>query len=118
MPEKRRDEAYLKDIREAMQRILTYTESLSYEAFMQDIRTQDAVIRNLEVIGEATKNLSFALRDAHSHIPWRSMAGMRDRLIHDYFGINYDIVWTVAENEVPGLLPQIERILTEMEDAD
>lgn len=110
--QKRRDREYLGDIREAMQRITAYTAGLSYEQFMNDSKTQDAVVRNLEVIGEATKNLSSHLRKAHPNIPWKGMAGMRDKVIHHYFGINYDIVWTVAKQEVPGLLPQIEDILT------
>jgi uncharacterized protein with HEPN domain len=77
---------------------------------MDDPKTQDAVIRNLQVMGEATKKLSMQLREVHPQIPWREMAGMRDKIIHEYFGINYDIVWTVASQEVPQLFPQIMQI--------
>ena len=111
MSEQRRDKEYLGDIREAMQRIVAYTADLSYEQFMNELKTQDAVVRNLEVIGEAAKKLSSHLRKAYPQIPWKGMAGMRDKVIHHYFGVNYDIVWTVAKQEVPGLLPQIEDIL-------
>jgi len=109
---KRRDQDFLGDIQEAMRRIASYTEGMTYEQFMEDNKTQDAVIRNLEVIGEATKNLSSRLRRAHPQIPWKDLAGMRDKMIHHYFGINYEIVWTVAKEELPGLLPRIEDILT------
>jgi len=78
---------------------------------MEDIKTQDAVVRNLEIIGEATKNLSVNIRKSHPKVPWKDLMGMRDKMIHHYFGINYEIVWTIAKEELAGLLPQIERIL-------
>ncbi len=109
---KRRNQDFLSDIREAIQRIAAYTEGMTYEQFMKDSKTQDAVVRNLEVIGEATKNLSSRLRKTYPQIPWRDLAGMRDKMIHHYFGINYEIVWTIAKGEVPGLLAEIEAILT------
>jgi uncharacterized protein with HEPN domain len=108
---KRRDPDYLNDIREAIDRILTYTADLTYQQFMEDIKTQDAVVRNLEIIGEATKNLSVSVRKSHSTVPWKDLTGIRDKMIHHYFGINYEIVWTIAKEELAGLLPQIERIL-------
>ncbi len=100
------------DIREAIQRIAVYTAGLDYEQFMQDNKTQDAVVRNLEIIGEATKNLSSRLRRVYAQIPWKDLAGMRDKMIHHYFGINYEIVWTIAKEELPDLLSQIQDILT------
>lgn len=84
---------------------------MTYEAFLADIKTQDAVIRNLEIIGEATKNLSQGLRARHLGIPWKGMAGIRGRLIHAYFGVNLDIVWQIAVAELPELRPVLERIL-------
>ncbi len=108
---KRRDQDHLSDIREAIQRIVAYTEGLTYEQFMKDNKTQDAVVRNLEVIGEATKNLSGRLRKTYIQIPWKGLAGVRDKMIHHYFGINYEIVWTISKEELPDLLPQIEDIL-------
>lgn len=111
MSEGRLDAEYLADVREAMHRVVTYTRDMSYDQFMADPRTQDAVVRNLEVIGEAAKGLSDEVRQQSPHIPWKSMAGMRDKMIHHYFGISYDIVWTVASQEIPALLPKIEVIL-------
>jgi uncharacterized protein with HEPN domain len=78
---------------------------------MEDIKAQDAVVRNFEIIGEATKNLSVNIRKSHPKVPWKDLMGMRDKMIHHYFGINYEIVWTIAKEELAGLLPQIERIL-------
>lgn len=108
---KRRDRDYLNDIREAIQRISAYTAGLTYEEFMKDIKTQDAVVRNLEIIGEATKNLSAALKKSSPKIPWKDLMGMRDKMIHHYFGVNYEIVWTIAREELAGFLPQIEEIV-------
>ena len=108
---KRRDSDYLNDIREGLHRILTYTAELTYEQFMGDIKTQDAVVRNLEIIGEATKKLSIHIRKSYPKVPWKDMMGMRDKMIHHYFGINYEIVWTISKEELAGLLPQIEKIL-------
>jgi uncharacterized protein with HEPN domain len=108
---KRRDWNFLHDIREAIQRILTYTAGLTYQQFMEDIKTQDAVVRNLEIIGEAAKNLSVNLRKSHSDVPWKDLMGMRDKMIHHYFGINYEIVWTIAKEELADLLPPLEEIL-------
>lgn len=116
MSGKRRDKDYLGDILEAMDRIIAYTTSLSYEQFMADTRTQDAVLRNIEIIGEAAKTLSATLKKAHRDILWRDMAGMRDKVIHHYFGLNYDIVWNVAQRQIPQLLPKIRAILEQLED--
>ncbi len=108
---KRRDPDYLNDICEAIQRVVSYTEEMTDEQFMNDTRTQDAVVRNLEVIGESTKNLSTHLKRTYVYIPWKSLAGVRDKMIHHYFGIQYEIVWTITREELPDLLPQIEDVL-------
>ncbi len=111
MSEQRRDREYLTDMVEAMRRIRVYTEGVTYEQFLKDTKTQYAVIRNLEVIGEAAKKVSSSLKSSYPQLPWRSMVRMRDEVIHHYFGINYDIVWNVATQEVPSLLSEIDRIL-------
>lgn len=112
---KRSDKELLQDIYEAAQRIQTYVGGMTYTTFLKDTKTQDAVIRNLEIIGEATKNLSESLRDQHNDVPWRSIARMRDRLIHGYFGINVDIVWGVITTELAELVQQIAEVIREDE---
>jgi len=107
----RKDSDFLQDILEAVRRIKRYTEGVTYEGFLADIKTQDAVVRNLEIIGEAVKGLSAAMRKIHSEVPWKSMAGVRDRLIHHYFGVNLDIVWDIVITELSTLGSQIDLIL-------
>jgi len=107
---KRTDREFLSDIHEALERITAYIAGMNYESFVDDVKTQDAVIRNLEILGEATKNLSPELRAKNPAIPWRSMAAARDRLIHDYFGTNIDIVWQIATVELPQVSQQLETL--------
>lgn len=116
---KRGDIEFLSDIKEAIRRIEVYIEKKNYEGFLQDIKTQDAVVRNLEIIGEATKNISDDFKKKDPQIPWKKLAGVRDRLIHHYFGVNYDIVWVIVKKELSEIIIQIEAILdreTEKED--
>ena len=113
MSEERRDADYLEDILEAIQRILEYSQGMTWVEFLTDHRTQDATIRNIEVIGEATKNLSEDFRLHYYHVPWKDMANARDRLVHHYFGINNEIIWQIVQEDLPALLPQIQAILKE-----
>ena len=107
-----KEEAFLKDIQEASRRIQAYTEDTDYDAFCADIKTQDAVMRNLEIIGEAAKQLSEVVRQQAPQIPWRNIARMRDKLIHHYFGVNLDIVWRVVQDDLTPLMIAIDNILT------
>jgi uncharacterized protein with HEPN domain len=86
---------------------------MMYEQFLADAKTQDAVVRNLEIIGEATRHVSEALRAKYTDIPWKSMAGIRDRLIHHYFGVNFDIVWQIITAELPKVASQLKNILSD-----
>lgn len=104
----RSDREFLEDIREAIRRAHMYVDGISYEQFLIDLKTQDALIRTLEIIGEATKRLSPEIRERHSAIPWKSMAGVRDKLIHDYFGVNFDIVWQIVQDELPAVAVVVE----------
>jgi len=107
----RSDSQLISDIREAIDRITRYVSGMTYDEFLEDTKTQDAVIRNIEIIGEATKRLSRRIRDESPDVPWRQMAGSRDRLIHDYFGVNIDIVWQIADIELPRLSLKLEGIV-------
>lgn len=98
---------HLDDIVKALDRIEGYMTSLSLEMFRDDLKTQDAVIRNFEIIGEAVKRLPEELKQQYSEIPWRSAAGMRDVLIHDYPDIIPDVVWTTATQNLPKFKTQI-----------
>src|SRR5438552_2963419 len=106
----RTDSELLSDIREALDRITNYVAGMSYEGFLSDKKTQDAVIRNLEILGEAAKKISGQVRSAYPAIPWKSMAGARDRLIHHYFGVNLDIVWNIVATELPQVALQIKEL--------
>lgn len=108
---KRSDREYLADIHEAIQRIQTYTTALSYAQFLADEKTQDAVIRNIEILGEAVKHLSAELIAAHPDVEWKGIAGMRDKLVHEYFGVNLDILWDVFTTKLPPLRAQVENII-------
>ena len=108
----RRDRYYIEDLHAAIARIERYTANLSREQLEADEKTQDAVIRNLEVIGEAAKNVSASTRREHSNIPWKDLAGVRDKLIHHYFGVNLTIVWKIIRDELPPLLPQLDEVLS------
>lgn len=113
---KRSDNEFLYDILETCRRIEEYTEGLNYEDFRVNYEKQDAVIRNIEIIGEAVKNISKELKETHRNIPWKKIARMRDRLIHSYFGVDLEIVWIVAKGEIPVLKEEIVKILGKMGD--
>jgi uncharacterized protein with HEPN domain len=104
------DGLYLHHILEAIERIQSYT-SAGQGAFRSDLMTQDAVVRNLQIIGEASKKVSPETRAASPDLPWRDMAGMRDRVVHDYFGVSLDIVWDVVENHLPVLRESVQKLL-------
>ena len=109
------DRIYLLHIRDALGRILSYTAE-GKQAFFDDARTQGAVVRNLEVVGEAVKNLSERVKVLHAAVPWKRIAGMRDKMIHEYFGVNLQLVWDAIEQEVPRLQRKIAAILREWDE--
>jgi len=95
------DTVYMKHILDAANQIQGYVRGMTYETFVTTRLVQDGVIRQFEIIGEAAKNLSDEFRSSHDVLPWRDMAGMRDKLIHQYFGVDLSAVWDSVENDVP-----------------
>ncbi|MBS7247329.1 MAG: DUF86 domain-containing protein [Candidatus Jordarchaeales archaeon] len=106
---------YVEDIVEAMEDAMSFVEGMNYDDFINDKRTIYAVIRALEVIGEAVKKIPNSVRNSYSQIPWKDMAGMRDKLIHEYFGIDLKRIWKTIKEDIPNLKPLFEKILKDLE---
>jgi uncharacterized protein with HEPN domain len=105
---------YLKDILAALESVETFVERMGFEEFRADDKTASAVVRKFEIIGEATKNIPEDIRRRYPKIPWKEMAGMRDRLIHFYFGVDYQLVWNTIKERLPRVKQQIQKILKEV----
>jgi len=106
---------YVEDVVEAMDDASRFVEGLEYDDFVKDKKTVYAVTRAVEIIGEAVKNIPDKVKKRYSKIPWRKMAGMRDKLIHEYFGVDLRRVWNVVKKDVPTLKPLFVRILKDFE---
>lgn len=106
---------YLKDILAAMDAIEQFVEGVEFENFKNDDMKSSAVIRKFEIIGEATKNIPEEIKQKYPAIPWKDMAGMRDRLIHFYFGIKHELVWETIKKEIPKVKPLLKEILDDLE---
>lgn len=102
---------FLEDIVLSMQRVEEYVAGSDFRHFKQDYKTVDAVIRNFEVIGEASKNLSDAIKDKYPHVPWKEMYLLRNRISHEYFGIDYEIIWNIVTKHLPENLKDINKVL-------
>jgi uncharacterized protein with HEPN domain len=104
---------YVQDILEAIGRIDQYLEGLTFEQFSKDIKTIDAVIRNFAIIGEAAKNIPLSVKREYPEIAWKRMTGMRDKLIHDYFGVDLQIIWDTSKIDLATSKPLLQRLLKE-----
>jgi uncharacterized protein with HEPN domain len=107
---------YLEDIQSSGQQILEYTQGMTVEAFLEDRRTRDAVLLNLQIIGEAVKNIPSELRDLAPDVEWRKISGLRDIIAHAYFQLEDEIIWDIVESKLESLLYQVERLLEKYSD--
>jgi len=108
---KRTPKLLLEDIIESAEKILQYTKSISFEEFSKDNKTVDAVIRNFEIIGEASNLLPDELKDKYSEIDWHRIRGFRNRIVHDYFGVDLQIIWKIIFDQIPSLITEITKII-------
>lgn len=107
---KRDDSIYVRHILDSVNRIENYLRGMMYEDFLNNHLVQDGVIRQIEIIGEASSKLSKEFQDEHSIIPWKDIIGMRNKLIHDYFGVDIDAVWETASKDIPNLKKELQNI--------
>ena len=107
----RHTELRLLDILDAIERIFAYVKGMSYKDFLADHKTQDAVVRNIEIIGEAARNIPKPFRTENSQVPWDEIIGMRNVIVHQYFGILVDVIWDIIKNELPKLKKHVESFI-------
>ena len=110
---KRSPTLLLQDMLESAQKIKIYTADIDYDNFLKDEKTKDAVARNFEIIGEAANRLPSEFKDKHPEIKWNRIRGFRNRIVHHYFGIDFEIVWSIIENDLKFLIKQLSELLEE-----
>ena len=104
---------YLADIQDASQNISQFISEMTWDKFAQDQKTIYAVVRAFEIIGEAAKKVPLSVQKRHPKVPWKQMAGMRDKLIHEYFGVNHEVLWKTAKEDIPPVQQLIAMVLEE-----
>lgn len=107
---------YVLDLLSSIQEIEEFTKDMDFEEFIKDKKTVNAVIKSLEIMGEAAKKIPAGIRNKHPKIPWKYVVGMRNKLIHEYHGVDLEIVWEVIKSEIPPLKPKFEKILKELKE--
>lgn len=112
---KRGYKLFIEDIYECIEKIEKFIGDMEYENFLTDDKTNSAVIMKLEIIGEATKNIPKEIRQKYKEVSWKEMAGMRDKIIHFYFGVDYELVWEVIKKRLPEIKPKIRQIIKDLE---
>lgn len=111
---KRSDKELLTDILESIDKIFRYTEGMTFDDFIQDERTVDAVVRNFEIVGEAANRVDENLHTQFPEVEWRRIIGLRHRIAHDYFGIDYNVIWVIREVKLADFQQQIKKIITSL----
>jgi uncharacterized protein with HEPN domain len=108
------DQSFLHHIRDALREVRDFVEGTDYEGFLEDRMMQNAVVRSFEVVGEAARRVSPEFCEAHADVPWRLMGDFRNKLIHDYFALDLEIIWKTATEDSPMLLDQIEGLVEDV----
>jgi len=116
MPEKRSYKLFVNDIMDAITKIERYIKNLDYDAFTKNGMAIDAVIRNLEIIGEAARNIPDNVKERYPNVPWKRMVGLRNIVTHEYFGVDLDNIWKIIKVNIPEVKPDIMKILDEFKD--
>jgi len=111
-PVKREYVLYLEDMLRSMERIHEYLENQSFKQFKQNYMAVDAVIRNFEIIGEASKSIPLDIKEKYPEIPWKKMVGLRNLITHEYFGVDYEMIWEIARNNLPQNRSDLKKIIT------
>ena len=106
---------YLQDILDAVNDIESFVDNMTYEEFIKDRKTLNAVVRSIEIIGEASKNIPETMKAKHKELPWKQMTGMRDKLIHAYFGVDVETLWKAVKENIPPLKQSIQQMLKDLE---